>query len=197
MRANKGERLRAAAVQMAYEQGLERLTLANVAAAAEMPLGSLYYYFKTRDDVAEAVATDLSGQFLDRKADWDAAGSPAAALKGFARMSIALEGQLARYGCPVGTLLAQTGKLAEPTETRAGQVLVELTGWAATQFAALGLAKDAAQAEARRMLRGLEGAAMMAHATGDTLHVREAVTEIEARIDALAPEQAEISGEDA
>lgn len=187
MRANKGERLRAAAVQVAYEQGLERLTLANVAAAAEMPLGSLYYYFKTRDDVADAVAVDLAGQFLGRKAAWEAAGSPAAALKAFAQMSVELEGQLVRFGCPIGTLLAQTGKMADPARTRAGQVLAELTAWAATQFGALGLAEDAARAEARRMLRGLEGAAMMAHATGDALHVREAVAEIDARIDALTP----------
>jgi hypothetical protein len=38
----KRERLIAAAAQMIYQQGLEKTTLADIAAAAEVPLGNVY-----------------------------------------------------------------------------------------------------------------------------------------------------------
>ena len=42
---NKRERLMAAACRLFYEQGVERTTLADIAAAADVPLGNVYYYF--------------------------------------------------------------------------------------------------------------------------------------------------------
>ena len=44
----KRERLIAAAAQRIYEQGVEKTTLADIAAAAGVPLGNVYYYFKTK-----------------------------------------------------------------------------------------------------------------------------------------------------
>jgi TetR/AcrR family transcriptional repressor of nem operon len=43
----KRERLVAAATKMLHEQGVEKTTLADTAAAADVPLGNVYYYFKT------------------------------------------------------------------------------------------------------------------------------------------------------
>ena len=51
----KRERLIAAAAACVYEQGIEKTTLADIAAAAGVPLGNVYYYFKTKNDLAEAV----------------------------------------------------------------------------------------------------------------------------------------------
>jgi TetR/AcrR family transcriptional regulator, transcriptional repressor for nem operon len=38
-----------------YEQGIEKSTLADIAVAAEVPLGNVYYYFKTKDALVSAV----------------------------------------------------------------------------------------------------------------------------------------------
>jgi AcrR family transcriptional regulator len=54
-RRGKGERLIAAACKLMYRQGVERTTLADIAQAADVPLGNVYYYFKTKDDVVAAV----------------------------------------------------------------------------------------------------------------------------------------------
>ena len=45
----KRERLVAAARQLLYEHGVEKTTLADIAAAADVPVGNVYYYFKTKD----------------------------------------------------------------------------------------------------------------------------------------------------
>ena len=47
--AGKRERLVAAACLVLHEQGVERTTLADIAQAADVPVGNVYYYFKTKD----------------------------------------------------------------------------------------------------------------------------------------------------
>jgi AcrR family transcriptional regulator len=54
-RQDKRERLIAAACQVMYAQGVEKTTLADIAAAAGIPLGNVYYYFKTKDHLLQAV----------------------------------------------------------------------------------------------------------------------------------------------
>ena len=52
----KRERLVTAARRVLYEHGLEKTTLADIAAAADVPLGNVYYYLKTKDAQELAVA---------------------------------------------------------------------------------------------------------------------------------------------
>src|SRR6266487_1390172 len=54
-RPGKRERLVAAATQLLHQQGIERTTLADIANAADVPAGNVYYYFKTKDEVIAAV----------------------------------------------------------------------------------------------------------------------------------------------
>ena len=54
-RPGKRERLIAAAAELLHQQGVERTTLADIAKAADVPVGNVYYYFKTKDDVIAAV----------------------------------------------------------------------------------------------------------------------------------------------
>ena len=45
----KRQRLIETATQVMYQQGTHRTTLADVAQASGVPLGNIYYYFKTKD----------------------------------------------------------------------------------------------------------------------------------------------------
>src|SRR5690348_13605169 len=51
----KRERLIAAACATVYQQGIEKTTIADIAAAAGIPVGNVYYYFKAKDDIVQAV----------------------------------------------------------------------------------------------------------------------------------------------
>jgi TetR/AcrR family transcriptional repressor of nem operon len=53
-KGGKRERLTVAAVRMLHEQGVEKTTLADIARAADVPVGNVYYYFKTKDELVEA-----------------------------------------------------------------------------------------------------------------------------------------------
>src|SRR5258708_1496393 len=54
-RPGKRERLVAAAIQLLHQQGIEKTTLVDIALAADVPAGNVYYYFKTKDEIIEAV----------------------------------------------------------------------------------------------------------------------------------------------
>ena len=65
-RAVAGEERRRGARAVFHRQGVEHTTLADVATAAEVPLGNIYYYFRTKDELVEAViaahAQDIAEQ---------------------------------------------------------------------------------------------------------------------------------------
>jgi len=54
-RNDKRVRLIEAADKLFYEQGVNITTLANIAALAEVPLGNVYYYFKSKEAIVLAV----------------------------------------------------------------------------------------------------------------------------------------------
>ena len=55
----KRARLVEAAVNLAYRQGYTRTTIADIAKESGVPLGNVYYYFKTKDDIATAILDRL------------------------------------------------------------------------------------------------------------------------------------------
>jgi TetR/AcrR family transcriptional regulator, transcriptional repressor for nem operon len=54
-RAGKRERLVTAARELVHRQGIASTTLADIAHAAAVPVGNVYYYFKTKDEIISAV----------------------------------------------------------------------------------------------------------------------------------------------
>jgi AcrR family transcriptional regulator len=52
---DKRSRLVSAAVGLAYQNGFGATSLADIAREAEVPLGNVYYYFKTKDEIGEAI----------------------------------------------------------------------------------------------------------------------------------------------
>src|SRR5690242_10686325 len=110
-RPGKRERLVAAATQLLHEQGIERTTLADIAKAADVPAGNVYYYFKTKDEVIAAVIEAHTQQVRTTLAAIDARHrSPKSRLKAFVREFTAQSEIVAQHGCPLGSLCSELGK---------------------------------------------------------------------------------------
>src|SRR5258708_18233482 len=71
--ADKRADLVAGAAGLLHEQGFHRTTLADVAHRASVPLGNVYYYFRTKEALAEAVIAAHEQALRERFASWDAA----------------------------------------------------------------------------------------------------------------------------
>src|ERR671925_1716488 len=96
----KRERLVAGARRVIHQQGVEKTTIADVAQAADVPVGNVYYYFKTKDQL---VAAAIDGHAQDARAvlrSLERHRTPQARLKALVRELMSQSEQVADYGCP-------------------------------------------------------------------------------------------------
>src|SRR5215813_9056087 len=95
----KRQRLIAAAIRLLHQRGIERTTLADIAQAADVPAGNVYYYFKTKDEVIAAVIEAHTQQVKTTLASIDAHHrSPKSRLKAFVREFTAQSELVAQHG---------------------------------------------------------------------------------------------------
>src|ERR1700694_5911881 len=110
---DKRQRLVEGARLLLHRQGVEKTTLADIAQAADVPVGNVYYYFKTKDELVQA-AIDAQAQDIETSlASFDRHRSPRTRLKAFVKLLTAKREIAARYGCPHGALCAELNRRAD------------------------------------------------------------------------------------
>jgi TetR/AcrR family transcriptional regulator, transcriptional repressor for nem operon len=162
----KRERLVAAAVELAYRQGFGKTTLADLADESQVPLGNIYYYFKTRDDIGNAVLDWRQREFVAMRDRLSELESPLARLLTFIEMTIANAPLVAERGCPMGSLTADLLKDGGELAGRARALMADPMAWMAEQFAAMGRETDADDL-ALQLQSALQGASLLAQSFGE------------------------------
>jgi TetR/AcrR family transcriptional regulator, transcriptional repressor for nem operon len=183
-RPGKRERLVAAAMQLLYEQGAERTTLADIAKAADVPPGNVYYYFKTKDDVIAAAIDAHARQVKTILAAIDARHrSPRSRLKGLVREFAAQSETIAQYGCPLGSLCSELDKRVAGSGPDVAQLMRLPVDWAEQQFRSLG--RSDAHDLALDLIAAYEGSALLANTMRDPSVLSRAARRLNHWIDAL------------
>jgi TetR/AcrR family transcriptional regulator, transcriptional repressor for nem operon len=163
---DKRRRLTAAAARVLHEQGVERTTIADIAAAAEVPVGNVYYYFKTKDELVQAALTEHTNHLAELTTRLDQIPDPLHRLKGLITTWIDQRDVAARFGCPTGTLAAELGKRAAGTlDVEVARVIRQLLDWVEEQFRQLGQPDPADLAIT--LLAGYQGMSLLANALRD------------------------------
>jgi TetR/AcrR family transcriptional regulator, transcriptional repressor for nem operon len=134
----KRERLIAGARKLLHEQGVEKTTLAEIAQVADVPVGNVYYYFKTKDDLVAAAIEAHRRDIETTLASLDRHRTPKARLKAFIRMLMDQRDVAARYGCPQGTLCSELDKRDDDIARAAAELMRPPIAWAEEQFRAMG-----------------------------------------------------------
>ena len=156
----KRERLVAAAGQVLYENGVEKSALADIAAAADVPLGNVYYYFKTKDALLAAVIDGYQDSYGELNAELDQQEGPANRLKALVGFLLSRQDRLASYGCPIGSLCSELDKREDDLRAAAGAILAGIIDWAEAQFRAIG--RQDARELAVALIAAYEGIALLA-----------------------------------
>jgi AcrR family transcriptional regulator len=134
----KRERLIEGARQVLHEQGVETTTLADIAAVAEVPVGNVYYYFKTKDELVAAAIDSHAREVESTLASLDRHRTPKARLKAFVRMLVDQRELTARYGCPQGTLCSELDKREDALASDCAQLIRLPIAWTERQFREMG-----------------------------------------------------------
>jgi AcrR family transcriptional regulator len=164
--SDKRTRLVEAAADLAHRRGFRETSLAMIAEAAGVPLGNVYYYFKSKDALAEALIERWAEEMRAARAGWDAAGGPVERLE--ACIEVAARGReaVARSGSPLGGLCTEFAKTEGSLASKARVLFREQLDWVEAQMRALGAGMEA-PALAVHLLAGLQGASIVAHAQGN------------------------------
>ncbi|GAB1821122.1 TetR/AcrR family transcriptional regulator [Herbidospora sp. RD11066] len=163
---SKRQRLTRAAAEVVHRQGAERTTIADIARAAEVPVGNVYYYFKTKDDLVAAALSEHARQLELLTSGLDRLPDPRERLKGLVEAWVSQRDLAARYGCPTGTLAAELDKRdGGGLDAEAGRVIRLLLTWVESQFRELGLADP--DGLALTLVGAYQGMSLLANALRD------------------------------
>ncbi len=180
------ERLVEAARSLVHRKGYHRTTLADIAAQAEVPLGNVYYYFRTKDDLLQAVVDDHAEELRANLAACAEDEDPRERLKALIRSSADLRDVTARYGCPHGSLCQELEKQDAEHENPAARLLRMRVDWAEEQFRRLGENRHAREL-AVDLVGSLQGAALLTNAFNAPQLMKDTTLRLEAWIDAGSP----------
>jgi AcrR family transcriptional regulator len=165
-KADNRTRLLQAAEKATYRYGFGSTAIADIAKEARIPLGNVYYYFKTKDEIGRAIVELRVSRFRRLLQELDTKGSPAERLCGFVEIKIKNREGLARGGCPVGTLCSELQKHGGSAAKKSAILFAMALAWMETQFKALGRGADS-RGLAVHLLSATQGVSVLAHTFHD------------------------------
>ena len=170
--------------QLLHHQGVEKTTFADISRVADVPVGNIYYYFKTKDDLVEAAIASHLHDINTLLDSLERHHNPQARLKAFIRALVSRRDTAARYGCPHGTLCSELDKRDDPLASSAVTLLQPTVDWVEQQFTAMGRhdARDLAMA----LIASYQGISLLANTYRDPNLMRREARRLERWIDTLA-----------
>lgn len=166
-----------AAGALFHRRGFEQTSLAHIAAAAGVPLGNVYYYFKTREDLLKAVTGERIAALRARRAALEPL-APRERLLAYVEAWDVHTEDLTAHGCPVGGLCLEANKQGGSVAETAAEVLEDALEWVGAQFRALGYGKEEARDLAARMMGARHGSILLSNTFKDPRYIRREAARI-------------------
>lgn len=164
---NKRDRLIDAAATLFHQRGPMTTSLADIAKESDIPIGNVYYYFKTKEELVLAV---IEKRRASMRQAYEALGAnfsdPRERLQQALGFFSNISAEYTKYGCPLGRMVIELGPESMEARKAAASVLDEFVRWSEEQFVALGHETES-KGFAISLMAGIEGAAIMAKSYGD------------------------------
>lgn len=181
--SDKRERLIEAARTLFHHQGFGETSLADIARESGVPVGNVYYYFKTKEDIAAAVIREHA-DYLGEIAR--AAEKLPAARDRIIAMLDRLEcncHEIAEFGCPMGSFCIEFGKRDTELREDANRLLLKILNWVERQLTEMG--REDAHELAIQAVSGIQGSSILALAMRDPSVMRTEVERLKNMVRAL------------
>lgn len=156
-RNDKRDRLVEAADTLFHQQGVSNTTLANIATLADVPLGNVYYYFKSKDSIILAVIERRKRQLAALFSDWNANIDVKGRLVSLIEYAGSLAEESSKFGDSLGSLCQELGKQGGSIGQSASQLMNEIILWCEKQFKLLGKSDDDSSKLALNLVASLQG----------------------------------------
>ncbi len=185
--STKGDQVRHLIVETAnrlfYEVGYNHTSFTDIVDATDVQRGNIYYYFKTKDDILRAVIDHRLEVITEMLNDWNReVKEPRARLAKFSAMLLENAHDLARFGCPMGTINAELGKGQRDLQRVTRAMFDTFRDWLVSQYRQLGAASRVADELAIETLARAQGISMLAHVYEDDDVINREIPKFEAWI---------------
>ena len=157
----KRDRLTRAAKTLIAQHGVARTSLADIAQAADVPLGNVYYHFRTKEALVEAVIQAHVQDIQTLLAQCDQLPDPRQRLLEFLAAERQAEPMFQRFGCPYGSLSQELNKEESALAVAAAGLMQVYLDWVQAQFRLLGQGEQEAHYLAIDLVTSLQGAFLL------------------------------------
>lgn len=166
-----------AANKLFYEKGYNQTAFSEVAEVSRIPKGNFYYYFKSKDELLEAVIDDRLNGIRQMLNDWDREyPEPRQRLLRYAEIPLNELAGVVRYGCPMGSLNVELGKSQLVLQSRATEMFTLFLDWLQQQFIALQYGEAESRNLALHLISASQGAALIGNVYRDPAFIEQEVS---------------------
>ena len=175
---DKRERLVTAAVERFHIQGYAGTSLANVAKAAGLSAGNVFYYFRTKEDLARAVIDAWRRRVAEHLSTLADEADGWRRLERFIEQADVGRGSYVGLGCPLAGLARDLRRESDVLRAEIARVYAVQHEWLRAQFVDVGFTPEDAEAHARFLMASYNGAILLAYAQEDDALITSGVSSL-------------------
>lgn len=181
--SDKKERLIHAAMRLFYCRGFSATSLADLAEQSRVPVGNVYYYFKSKEQLGEAVI----GAYRQMIDSWqtlaEQAPQPQQRLKVWLEQYSQMCVGLMDWGCPFGRLLVDFKQQSGSLGDQAAELYRMILEWVERQFEAYPFPAQEARRRAQTLVSRAQGLSILSVILEDRETILDRFVELEQYID--------------
>lgn len=178
--SHKRDALVAAAAELFWKRGYAATSIADIADGSGVPVGNVYYYFRSKSALAMAVSdvfvseTETMLEEVRKEC-----GGPRERLSALvSRLARSLKSRVA-HGCPIALCIRDFRHDSPEASRRAAEAFTLLVTFMAGELGRTGLRPALSLGIARGALAEWQGGMMLAHAFGDAATLSESFRRME------------------
>lgn len=169
---DKRMRLINSADQLFHQQGINNTTLANIAQLADVPLGNVYYYFKSKESIVFAIIENRLKMLQQIFEELNLLSEPKSRIKGLIEKLTINNQNILNFGDPIVNLCLELSKNPNDLHQASIKLMQALITWCETQFVAIGKQANATQL-AMHLLCNLQGISLFTVIFKDQNYLKE------------------------
>jgi len=181
--SDKRERLIRSADRLILSQGFKQTTLSDIAADSGVPLGNVYYYFKTKEDICKTIVDTRIEAMQALLEQCSQPEHPKERLLRFLDYPPTIKHNLTENGCPIGTLSYELSRHEQPLNEASQRLIRVILDWSKEQFEAMG--RSDATAMSLQFVSNLQGMSLIANALDEPDVIEQMVQRTRSWIESL------------
>lgn len=192
-KTDKRERLVKAAKLLAHKKGFNFTTLADIAQESEVPLGNVYYYFKTKEDIGKAVISKISSEINEFLESLNNVMDSREKLFKFVNYQVEQIDLIKQYGCPIGGLCQELAKQGGVLADCISELMRNVMSWVEQQFVDLGCEQGKAHMNAMQFIANIQGMCLLVNTYKDAAIIHKMSDSIKHWVKNVAVKQPEFA----